>query len=357
MRVIAIKHIEWLGDCLKVLDQKALPNEVRWLYCKNVEDVFKVIKEMNIRGAPLIGIVAAFGVVLGLKGKDISSYEELYEIVKANTEYLASSRPTAVNLFWALERMKGVVEVNKGKEVKELICLLEEEAKVIWEEDLQLSEKMAEYGASLIKDGDRILTHCNAGALATGGYGTALGVFFKAKEKGLSFTVYVDETRPVLQGARLTCWELRQVGIDYRLICDNMAGFLMKRGKIDKVFVGADRIVRNGGFANKIGTYSIAQLAKIHGIPFYVVAPFSSFDLNLESEDQIPIEQRPSDEVLYINGVKIAPEGTEVENPAFDLIPPELVTAIITEKGIIYPPYEENIQRLVNEGREDSKLT
>lgn len=357
MRAIAIKHIEWLGDCLKVLDQRSLPNKVRWLYCKDVEDVFKVIKEMNIRGAPLIGIVAAFGIVLGVKRRDISSYEDLHKVVKEIIKYLASSRPTAVNLFWALNRMKGVVELNKGKEVRELICLLEEEAKVIWEEDLRVSEEMAKYGASLIKDGDRILTHCNAGALATGGYGTALGVFFKAKEGGLSFTVYVDETRPVLQGARLTCWELRQVGIDYKLICDNMAGFLMKKGKIDKVFVGADRIVRNGGFANKIGTYSIAQLAKIHGIPFYVVAPFSTFDLNLDSEEQIPIEQRPSDEVLYINDVKIAPEGTEVENPAFDIVPPELVTAIITEKGIIYPPYQENIERIANEGREDNKLT
>jgi methylthioribose-1-phosphate isomerase len=329
-----IKHIKWDGNNLEVLDQKSLPQEEKWLRCKTVQDVFKVIKGMNIRGAPLIGIVAGFGVVINVK----NNLSDIERAVNEAVELLSQARPTAVNLFWALERMKKTYMANKNK--KDIVKILEEEANKIWEQDIAISERMAEYGAKFIQSGDGILTHCNAGALATGGYGTALGVIYKANEQGKNILVYVDETRPYLQGAKLTCWELKKAGIRYKLICDNMAGFIMKQKKIDKIFVGADRITKNGGFANKIGTYSLACLARKHNIPFYVVAPTSSFDFSLPDESKIPIEYRDKREIIYINGKPVAPVDSEVENPAFDITPPELVTAIICEKGVFRYPFD-----------------
>jgi len=343
-----IKHIKWDGNILSVLDQKKLPLKERWINCRSLDEVFLVIKNMNVRGAPLIGITAAFGVVLHVKRRRVSNISEIDNKIDEAVKILSASRPTAINLYWALDRMKSVFQNNRGKEIKDIVRVLEKEALNIWQEDIAMSCKMAAFGASLIKDGDGVLTHCNAGGLATGGYGTAVGVLFKAKEEGRDFIVYVDETRPVLQGARLTCWELKQAGIEYRLITDNMSGFLMKQGKINKVLVGADRVVRNGGFANKIGTYSVAQLAKIHNIPFYVVAPSTSFDLTLETEEEIPIEERDAKEVIFINGKHIAPIDSKVENPAFDITPPSLITAIITEQGVINYPFQENIERVLN---------
>ncbi|MDP8234252.1 MAG: S-methyl-5-thioribose-1-phosphate isomerase [Candidatus Saelkia tenebricola] len=341
-----MKHIKWNGCVLSVLDQKMLPLEMRWIKCRDLNKIFLIIRDMNIRGAPLIGIVAAFGVVLHIKKgriKDIFTFDKR---INEAVEVLSKSRPTAINLYWALDRMKKVFDNNRDKTLNEIVCILEEEALSIWQEDIDMSHKMAGFGADFINDGDGVLTHCNAGGLATGGYGTALGVFFKAKENGVNFLVYVDETRPVLQGARLTAWELKQAGIKYRLITDNMSGFLMKQGRINKVFVGADRIVKNGGFANKIGTYSVAQLAKIHNIPFYVVAPSTSFDLTLSSEGEIPIEERDSKEIIFFNNISIAPVDSNVENPAFDITPPSLITVIITEKGVINSPFQENIAKI-----------
>ncbi len=352
-----IKHIDWNGRNLCILDQKLLPLKSRWIHARSMKDIFLIIREMNVRGAPLIGIVAAFGVVLHIKSKKIKDIKELEDKINEAVELLSKSRPTAVNLSWALERMRDVSKSLKNKKVNEIVSALEKEAVKIWHQDIEISKKMSLYGADLIRDGDKVLTHCNAGGLATGGYGTALGVFLKAKEQGKKNLIYVDETRPVLQGGRLTCWELKEAGIEYTLICDNMAGYFMRRGEINKVFVGADRIVKNGGFANKIGTYSIAQLAKIHNIPFYVVAPSSSFDLTLNTQDEIPIEERDIKEVLYINGKAIAPTSSRVANPAFDITPPELISAIITEAGVIREPFDKSIAQIFNIKGMDSKRT
>ncbi|MDD5614529.1 MAG: S-methyl-5-thioribose-1-phosphate isomerase [Candidatus Omnitrophica bacterium] len=334
-----IEHIKWHGKSLSVLDQQSLPNKIKWLKASKIEDVFCFIKNMHVRGAPLIGIVAALGLVVHLKSKKINNLSVLESVLREAKDILSKSRPTAVNLFWALDEIGKVVIENKSRDVRDLISLIEKRALSIWQEDIENSRSMGEYGAGLVSDGDGVLTHCNAGGLATGGYGTALAVMFKARERNINFRVYVDETRPVLQGARLTCWELNKAGIDYRLICDNMAGYLMSKGRINKIFVGADRIAKNGGFANKIGTYSLALLAKAHNIPFYVVAPMSSFDPGLETQCRIIIEQRGPEEVIRIGGKFIAPLGTEAENPAFDITPPDLIAAIICENGIIKPPF------------------
>lgn len=352
---MVIRHISWDGDSLQVLDQRLLPQRMNWIKCDSLEKIFSVIRNMNVRGAPLIGIVSAFGIVIHLKKSRAKNRAELAQLLSEARNLLSQARPTAVNLFWALDRMQNVFESQRDKEPAEIISILESSARRIWEEDIRISIQMAEHAQVLLKDGESVLTHCNAGALATGGYGTALGVFFKAKEKGKKLKVYVDETRPVLQGARLTCWELKQAGIDYVLITDNMAGYLMKKGKIKKIFLGADRVARNGGIANKIGTYSLAQLAHLHRIPFYVVAPSSSFDLEIENEEEIPIEERAPQEVLFINDKPIAPVESKVENPAFDLTPPELITALITEMGIIYPPFKEGIARAFDERRKNNR--
>lgn len=324
-----VETIKWEDDKLKIIDQTRLPNEFVYLECTTAEDVANAIKILQVRGAPAIGIAAAYGVVLGADKVD--------ETIKL----LASTRPTAVNLFWALQRMEKCAKNYKGAKLREALL---KEAILIHKDDKEKCRKMGEYGASLIKDGDTILTHCNAGALATGGMGTALSPIYIAKEQGKRVKVFADETRPLLQGARLTTWELKQAGIDVTLICDNMAAVVMKEGKIDLVIVGSDRIVKNGDVANKIGTYGVAVLAKEHNIPFYVVAPTSTVDLSLEDGSQIPIEERGSYEITHGFGKRIAPEGINVYSPAFDVTPNRLITAIITENGIAYQPFIKTLK-------------
>lgn len=339
-----MKHFEFENDKLIVLDQRKLPFEKEYFVCSTYQDVYIAIKDMIIRGAPLIGIVAAYGVVLGFKEiieKNMES-TKIYEVIS----YLASSRPTAVNLFWALERMKKIFEEARNLSQSQIYSLLLQEARKIEDEDKSINKKIGEHGNTLIKEGANILTHCNAGALATGGYGTALGVIREAHFTGKNIHVYVDETRPYLQGARLTAFELSEDGIPNTVICDNMAGYLMKLGKIDCVIVGADRIALNGDTANKIGTYSLSVLAKHHGIPFYIAAPVSTIDFNIKSGSEIPIEERSEDEIRFFNGKKIVPDLSKVFNPAFDVTPAENITAIITEKGVVFPPFEENILKL-----------
>jgi len=309
--VAAVEPIRWKGDALELLDQRLLPDKLSYVTCSSAAEVAQAIRDMVVRGAPAIGCAAAFGVVLS-KGSPDS-----YKI-------LAASRPTAVNLFWALDRMK------KAKDLKA-------EAEAIYAEDLKANHAMGDLGAALIKEKARVMTHCNAGALATAGYGTALGVIRSSKTKNIS--VIACETRPYLQGARLTAWECVQEGIPVTLITDNMAGYLMSKGEVDVIVVGADRIAANGDVANKIGTYALAVLAKRHGVPFYVAAPLSTFDPKIPDGSHIPIEERPAQEVTGYRDTRWAPEGVKVRNPAFDVTPAELITAIITERGIHRAPY------------------
>lgn len=314
-----VKTLYWKNGKLFILEQRLLPGKVKFVACRTYQDVARCIKEMVIRGAPAIGVAAAFGVALAaLKGAPVA---------KAVKE-LGATRPTAVNLFWALERMKKV----KGGPAAMLA-----EAKRIYADDIAINKRMGAYGAKLLKKGSVVLTHCNAGALATAGYGTALGVIRAAKKQGKIKLVYVDETRPYLQGARLTAWELKQEKIPYRLITDNMAGHMMKTGGVSAVITGADRVAANGDAANKIGTYSLSILAKYHGIPFYIAAPLSTIDLKTKSGSGIKIEERSTDEVIYVNGKLIAPKGTVARHPGFDVAPAENITGIITEYGVIKP--------------------
>ncbi len=337
--------IEWKDDRIIMVDQRKLPVEEIYHELKTFEEVAEAIEKMIIRGAPAIGIAAAMGIALGYKNLGKDDKNAFLNIC----ERLSKTRPTAKNLFWAIDRMKIKYESSQGKSYGEKSKALIEEALEIEREDVEMNKKMGEFGNSLIDNGDTILTHCNAGALATGGYGTALGVIRAAHFSGKKIRVFADETRPFLQGARLTTWELLKDGIETYLISDNMAGFFMKKGEIKKVVVGADRIVANGDFANKIGTYSVAVLAKEHGIPFYVAAPYSTFDLSLRSGEEIPIEERNRNEVLVINGKRIAPEEVKIKNPAFDVTPSRYVSGIITEKGVILPPYEENIKNIIGD--------
>ena len=328
---------------LKVLNQRKLPTEIEYLEKNTVDDVFWTIKNMEVRGAPLIGVVAAYGVVIAAKyAKDANDFLKKVEL---GVEKLKKSRPTAVNLFWALDRMKKkAIEIGKsGMSVSEMLEELEKEAKAIHEEDVTSNRKIGEnfIKSGLVKDGDTILTHCNAGALATSKYGTATSPMYLAKEKGWNIKVFVDETRPYLQGARLTTFELFQAGIDVTLICDNMAGWVMRNKMIDKIIVGADRIARNGDVANKIGTMSLAVLANKFGIPLYVAAPTSTIDMNCKDGSEIPIEERSPEEITNWFGIRIAPEGINVFNPAFDVTPNELITAIVTEKGVIKVPEKD----------------
>jgi methylthioribose-1-phosphate isomerase len=336
---VPIPTIKWVNGRVKIIDQTKLPHRVVYVEIKTVQSMWWAIRQLKIRGAPAIGVAGAFGVVLGVKNIKTEGYREFKTRFVSIVRYLASSRPTARNLFWALERMMRCVEENTNKKVSQIKEFLLKEAFRIMREDQELCRRMALFGTKLVRRGDRILTHCNTGGLATVDYGTALGVLFKAKEEGKKIKVYIDETRPLLQGARLTTWELLRERIDVTLICDNMAASLMKNGKVDKVFVGADRIARNGDVANKIGTYNLAVLANFHRIPFYVVAPLSTFDFDLSSGDKIPIEERSGDEVRKIFGKRIAPKRVKAYNPAFDVTPARLVTAIITEDGIFWPPY------------------
>ena len=324
-----------------IIDQTKLPGQVEILTLTKQEDIHKAIYLLQVRGAPAIGIAAAIGLYLAAKEIDETCFDKFYEKLKASKDYLASSRPTAVNLFWALDRMENVATQNKAKPVPEIKALLHQEAVKIKEEDIQVCKSIGEYGLTLIKNGDGILTHCNAGQLAANKYGTALAPIHVGKEKGYSFKVFTDETRPLLQGARLSAFELMENGVDTTLICDNMASQVMKNGWVNAVFVGCDRVAANGDVCNKIGTSGVAILAKYYGIPFYVCAPISTIDMQTKTGAEIVIEQRPPEEVTKMwYKESMAPNGVKVYNPAFDITDHSLVTALVTEYGVLYPPFD-----------------
>jgi methylthioribose-1-phosphate isomerase len=350
------RTIEWVGGidgCVRLIDQTLLPTQLEYRDCRTVEEVWEAIRSLRVRGAPAIGIAAALGAVVGMHAFQDRGRGAYLHRLREVTDYLRTSRPTAVNLFWALDRMEQRVRgFTEQLSPRELTLMLLEEARAIAEEDRQMCRAIGLAGAGLIGDGQGVLTHCNAGGLATADFGTALAVMFAAAEQGKRFQVFADETRPLLQGARLTAWELQQRGIDVTLICDSMAAQVMKEKRIDLVVVGADRIAANGDTANKIGTYAVALLARAHEIPFYVAAPSSTFDLDLATGDAIPIEQRDPREITHSFGRQTAPEGIRVYNPAFDVTPAHLIAGIITENGIVQPVNEVNIRAMV--GRENS---
>lgn len=341
-----VETITWKDGKVKLVDQTLLPAEFKYIYCGDVTTLWHAIKRLQVRGAPALGVAGALGILLGIEASKAKDGCALARDIGKCAKYLASSRPTAVNLFWALARMRCKAEENSGKSLPEIKKILHREAMNVLAEDKASCRAMARHGSKLVKSGDTILTHCNAGGLATADYGTALGVLFEAKRQGKRIKVYADETRPLLQGARLTAWELEHEGIDTTLICDNMAASLMAKGRIDKVFVGADRIASNGDAANKIGTYNVAVLAKYHKVPFYVVAPLSTFDFNIRTGKEIPIEERDADEVRTISGRPIAPRTVKVYNPAFDVTPNGLITAIVTERGVFKRPYTKSLKVL-----------
>ena len=348
------KTIEWRGDRVRILDQRWLPQEVRYLDCRDASAVAEAIQTMAIRGAPAIGVAAAMGIALAGR-KDHSGQPGAFRRTLLKVcQQMRGTRPTAVNLSWALDRMEKILDQVLAHGVEETKERLVKEALQILREDIKVNRKIGTYGKRLIRNGDGVLTHCNAGALATGGYGTALGVVYAAWGEGKRFHVFVDETRPMLQGCRLTAWELVQEKIPATVITDNMAGVLMKEGKINLVLVGADRIARNGDTANKIGTYSLAVLSKWHDIPFYVAAPTSTLDLTLASGRDIPIEQRNMKEVTHFRGSRITPKGVKAFNPAFDVTPHSMIHAIVTEKGIIRKPFHKNFRKMFP--RPNSKL-
>jgi methylthioribose-1-phosphate isomerase len=349
----APRTIEWIGDIdgfVRLIDQTLLPTRLAYRDCRTVEEVWEAIKVLRIRGAPAIGVAAAMGAVVGVQNFTGHGAEALGAKLAHVCDYLATSRPTAVNLFWALERMQGRFQraLQEERDPIRLRQILLREALNIEAEDQAMCRAIGAHGAGLVPDGGGVLTHCNAGGLATSDYGTALAVLFTAHEKGKRFTVYADETRPLLQGARLTAWELQQRGIKAVLICDNMAAHVMKEGRVGMVIVGADRIAANGDTANKIGTYGVALAAKAHGIPFYVAAPSSTFDLSLENGDSIPIEQRDPAEVTHGFGRQTAPDGIDVYNPAFDVTPATLISGLVTERGLISPVSTEFIRRVLS---------
>jgi len=328
-----------------MLDQRLLPHKEVYRTCRNYQEVGQAIREMVIRGAPAIGVAAAMGVALGALKSGEKNFDREFERIFLT---LSKTRPTAVNLFWALERMRKIYTANRNQGVETVKRLLKEEAQKIYREDIAANKQLGKFGAALLRNAKHVMTHCNAGALATAGYGTALGIMRALKESGKQFDVWVSETRPFLQGARLTAWELKKEKIPATLVTDNMAGYLMQKGRVDAVVVGCDRVAANGDVANKIGTYAIAVLAKRHGIPFYVAGPTSSIDLNCPSGKEIPIEQRDPREVSHLFGRALAPKGTKIFNPAFDITSQDLVSAIITEKGVINPPYPHNIRTHVS---------
>ncbi|MHB8055540.1 MAG: S-methyl-5-thioribose-1-phosphate isomerase [Candidatus Aminicenantales bacterium] len=336
--------IEWAGDRIIMIDQRKLPLEEIYVECRTVEQAAEAIETMVIRGAPAIGVAASMGVALGML--DVKAGEDRAAAYARIHDRIHRTRPTARNLFWALERMKAFFEAHRGDSLPELQKRLVAEAVEIDREDEELCRRIGRNGADLIKDGDAVLTHCNAGGLATAGYGTAVGVIRAAWEAGRKFSVFADETRPFLQGARLTAWELERIGVPYRVITDSMAGWLMHRKEITMAVVGADRIARNGDTANKIGTYSVAVLCKENSLPFYVAAPLSTFDFSLADGSLIPIEERPVAEVREINGRLIVPPAAKVRNPAFDVTPARYIAGIITEKGVARPPYEASLEAL-----------
>lgn len=341
-----IRTIEWKKGAVKIIDQTKLPGKFEHLYIKDLKNLWQAIKELKVRGAPALGGAGGLGVYLGIKDSQAATFVRLARDLDKVIRYLASSRPTARNLFWALERMRKAAFLNKDKPVPAIKKALFKEAQEIIEEDRKACRKIGYYGRSLIKDNDLILTVCNAGILATIDYGTALGVIYSAKDSGRSFKVFACETRPLLQGARLTTWELKKKGVDVTLICDNMAATLMSQGKVKKVIAGADRIAANGDTANKIGTYSLAILSDYHKIPFYIAAPASTFDLKIKTGKEIPIEQRDADEVRSLFFKQpVALKSVKVFNPAFDVTPHKLITAFITDKGVIGAPYDKNIAK------------
>ncbi|HOE22607.1 MAG TPA: S-methyl-5-thioribose-1-phosphate isomerase [Smithellaceae bacterium] len=341
-----IKTVFWKKNAVVLIDQNALPLVERQVVCSDYRQVIAAIRDLTVRGAPAIGVAAAMGAALGALAFSSEPVEKFKKKFNALCDEIAAARPTARNLFWAMERMKKhldeVVRSGKRNPARELV----REAKRICAEDIAVNREMGRRGAALFSDGDHVLTHCNAGALATAGYGTALGVLRAAAAEGKKLHVYVDETRPVLQGARLTAWEMKKEKIPATLICDNMAGSLMRQGKINKVIVGADRIAANGDAANKIGTYALAVLARAHRIPFYIAAPVSTFDFSIKTGEDIPIEERQADEVTTFRGAQAAPKGMKVYNPAFDVTPARLITAMITERGVLTPPFPAAIARL-----------
>ncbi|HBY63740.1 MAG TPA: S-methyl-5-thioribose-1-phosphate isomerase [Solibacterales bacterium] len=337
-----VETIYWNDGAVVMIDQTRLPKEEVYVSCRDYKEVAEAIRSMVIRGAPAIGVAAAMGVAIGaLKAEDVDA--EFDEICST----LAATRPTAVNLFWGIERMRRLYQSLRGRPVAEIRARLIAEAQLVREEDIAINREIGRHGAPLVPDGKTVLTHCNAGALATAGFGTALGVIRAAVAAGKQIDVFADETRPFLQGARLTAWELQQDGIATTLITDNMAGHFLKSGRIGCVVVGADRIAANGDVANKVGTYGVAVLARENNVPFYVAAPVSTLDLTLASGDQIPIEERAAAEVTHVFGVPVAPEGIAVANPAFDVTPARYVTGIITEKGVARAPYQESLKKLM----------
>jgi len=339
-----MKPLEFSNGKLKLVDQTKLPLEQKTIELSTYEEIADAIKTMIVRGAPAIGVTAAYAIVVAANSIDISSTEEFFNHLKKVCDIIKSTRPTAVNLFWAVDRVYNKALSKKDKSIAQIRDIIESEARLMEKEDIESNKAIGKLGNELIKQNFTILTHCNAGALATCDYGTALGVIRSAHESGKNINVFADETRPYLQGSRLTAWELMEDNIPVTLICDNMAGHFMKEGLIDCVIVGADRIALNGDTANKIGTYSLAVLAKENNIPFYVAAPISTIDFTIDSGEQIPIEERNIDEVTHIKGIKIAPDGIKVKNPAFDVTPNKYISAIITDKQVLYPPFYQKIR-------------
>ena len=342
----AITTIEFKDGKLRLVDQRKLPGELSVFECQNFREVEFAIKDMIVRGAPVIGVAGAYGVVLAAKEYISLPHEEFLSQLNKSAEILGNARPTAVNLMWAIKRMKGILEANRDRSNQEIYEAQVDEARIMEREDVETNQAIARYGNEIVPENATILTHCNTGALATVGYGTALGVIREAHYSGKKIKVFADETRPRLQGAKLTAWELVQEGIPATLIPDSVAPVLIRDGKIDLIIVGADRIAANGDTANKIGTYMLSQIAKDFGVPFYVAAPISTIDFDIKSGEEIVIEERDATEVTHISGVRIAPEGIKVYNPAFDVTPNANIAGIITEKGIIRQPYIENLARL-----------
>jgi methylthioribose-1-phosphate isomerase len=340
--------VKWDNNTVKFIDQKKLPNKEIYVTCSTYNEVAEVIKTMVVRGAPAIGVSAAYGIALGLINTNINEKDSLIKYFDEVCEIMSQTRPTAVNLFWAIDRMKKLFNtcIKEDKTIEEIKSLVKAKADEIHGEDIDICKKIGIHGHKVIADGDNILTHCNAGALATAGYGTALGVIRAAFENGKKIHVYADETRPFLQGARLTMWELMKDEIDCTLISDNMSGHMMSNGKVNVIIVGADRIAANGDAANKIGTYSLAVMAKYHNIPMYIAAPVSTIDFKCSHGSKIPIEQRSEEEVKMLNGIYITPENAKAAHPAFDVTPNELISGIITEKGILTAPYDTAISKL-----------
>lgn len=342
-----IETLRYDDKKLELLDQTLLPIETVYVTIETVEQLFDAIKTMKVRGAPAIGVAAAYGLAMSAHAAPKTNFYDFIKSLSKDAEYLASSRPTAVNLFWAIERMFDKATSLEGQEIEEIVYALEQEAQLIEQEDKQINRAIGENLLSLLKDGDTILTHCNAGVLATSGYGTALSPCYLAKEKGMDIKVYADETRPLLQGSRLSAYELYEGGIDVTVICDNMAAMVMAQGKIDAVIVGCDRVAANGDTANKIGTLGVSVLAKHYNIPMYIAAPTPTIDMQCATGADIPIEQRDRLEVICKDGRWSAPKDVRVYNPAFDVTPWENLSAIVTEKGICYPPYLQNFKEIL----------